>query len=161
MRALVQRVAKAYVTVADETAGAIGVGLAVLLGVAKDDDEADASYLVEKISNLRIFADGENRFNLSALDVRADILVVSQFTLYADTRKGRRPDFNQAAGPEEARRLYEHTVQLFRNAGLAVAIGRFQEHMQVTLQNDGPVTLMLDSADRQKPRRNKRHPEPR
>lgn len=156
-----QRVAKAYVTVADETAGAIGVGLAVLLGVAKDDDEADASYLVEKISNLRIFADGENRFNLSALDVRADILVVSQFTLYADTRKGRRPDFNQAAGPEEARRLYEHTVQLFRNAGLAVAIGRFQEHMQVTLQNDGPVTLMLDSADRQKPRRRDRHPEPR
>ena len=156
-----QRVAKAYVTVADETAGAIGVGLAVLLGVAKDDDEADASYLVEKISNLRIFADGENRFNLSALDVRADILVVSQFTLYADTRKGRRPDFNQAAGPEEARRLYEHTAQLFRNAGLAVAIGRFQEHMQVTLQNDGPVTLMLDSADRQKPRRRDRHPEPR
>ena len=137
------------------------MGLAVLLGVAKDDDEADASYLVEKISNLRIFADGENRFNLSALDVRADILVVSQFTLYADTRKGRRPDFNQAAGPEEARRLYEHTVQLFRNAGLAVAIGRFQEHMQVTLQNDGPVTLMLDSADRQKPRRRDRHPEPR
>ena len=156
-----QRVAKAYVTVADETAGAIGVGLAVLLGVAKDDNEADASYLVEKISNLRIFADGENRFNLSALDVRADILVVSQFTLYADTRKGRRPDFNQAAGPEEARRLYEHTVQLFRNAGLAVAIGRFQEHMQVTLQNDGPVTLMLDSADRQNPRRRNRHPEPR
>ena len=161
MRALVQRVAKAYVTVADETAGAIGVGLAVLLGVAKDDNEADASYLVEKISNLRIFADGENRFNLSALDVKADILVVSQFTLYADTRKGRRPDFNQAAGPEEARRLYEHTGQLFRNAGLAVAIGRFQEHMQVTLQNDGPVTLMLDSADRQKPRRRDRHPEPR
>ncbi|MED5405688.1 MAG: D-aminoacyl-tRNA deacylase, partial [Chloroflexota bacterium] len=140
MRALVQRVAKAYVTIADETAGAIGVGLAVLLGVSKDDDEADASYLVEKISNLRIFADGENRFNLSALDVRANILVVSQFTLYADTRKGRRPDFNQAARPEEARRLYEHTAQLFRNAGLAVAIGRFQEHMQVTLQNDGPVT---------------------
>ena len=161
MRALVQRVAKAYVTVADETAGAIGVGLAVLLGVAKDDDEADASYLVEKISNLRIFADGENRFNLSALDVRADILVVSQFTLYADTRKGRRPDFNQAAGPEEARRLYEHTAQLFRNAGLAVAIGRFQEHMQVTLQNDGPVPIMLDSADRQKQRRRDRHQEPR
>ena len=161
MRALVQRVAKAYVTVADETAGAIGGGLAVLLGVAKDDDEADASYLVEKISNLRIFADGENRFNLSALDVRADILVVSQFTLYADTRKGRRPDFNQAAGPEEAKRLYEHTVQLFRDAGLTVAIGRFQEHMQVTLQNDGPVTLMLDSADRPKPRRRRnRHPEP-
>ena len=99
--------------------------------------------------------------HVKCLDVRADILVVSQFTLYADTRKGRRPDFNQAAGPEEARRLYEHTVQLFRDAGLTVAIGRFQEHMQVTLQNDGPVTLMLDSADQQKPRRRNKHPEPR
>ncbi len=148
-----QRVAKASVAVAEETAGEIGPGLVVLLGVSKDDDEADAGYLVEKITNLRIFADDENRFNLSALDVSAEVLVVSQFTLYADTRKGRRPDFNQAAGPEEARRLYEHTAQLFRDAGLTVATGRFQEHMQVTLQNDGPVTLMLDSADRQRPRR--------
>ena len=153
MRALVQRVAKASVTVSDETAGEIGVGLVILLGVSDNDDETDARYLVDKISNLRIFADDENRFNLSALEVGADILVVSQFTLYADTRKGRRPDFNQAAGPEKARRLYEHTAQMFRDAGLMVAIGRFQEHMQVTLQNDGPVTLMLDSADRQRPRR--------
>ena len=153
MRALVQRVAKASVTVSDETAGEIGVGLVILLGVSDNDDETDARYLVDKISNLRIFADDENRFNLSALEVGADILVVSQFTLYADTRKGRRPDFNQAAGPEEARRLYEHTAQMFRDAGLVVAMGRFQEHMQVTLQNDGPVTLMLDSADRQRSRR--------
>ncbi len=153
MRALVQRVANASVTVANVTVGEIGVGLVILLGVSDDDVEADAAYLVEKISNLRIFADDANRFNLSALDLGADILLVSQFTLYADTRKGRRPDFNQAAGPKESKHLYEHTAQLFRNTGLMVATGRFQEHMQVTLQNDGPVTLMLDSADRQRPRR--------
>ena len=153
MRALVQRVTKASVTVADETVGEIGVGLAILLGVSKGDREIDASYLVNKISNLRIFADTENKFNLSALDIHADILVVSQFTLYADTRKGRRPDFNQAASTGEAEHLYEHTTQLFRDAGLTVATGRFQQHMQVTLQNDGPVTFMLDSTDRQKPRR--------
>ena len=145
--------AKASVTVANVTVGEIGVGLVILLGVSDDDVEADATYLVEKISNLRIFADDANRFNLSALDLGADILLVSQFTLYADTRKGRRPDFNQAAGPKESKHLYEHTAQLFRNTGLMVATGRFQEHMQVTLQNDGPVTLMLDSADRQRPRR--------
>jgi D-tyrosyl-tRNA(Tyr) deacylase len=153
MRALIQRVTKASVSVAGETAGEIGGGLVVLLGVAKEDDEDDARYLVEKISNLRIFADDDNRFNRSVLDVGAEVLVVSQFTLYAETRKGRRPDFNQAAGPDEARRLYEHTVHLFRDAGLTVATGRFQEHMLVTLENDGPVTLMLDSADRQRPRR--------
>ena len=153
MRALVQRVANASVTVANVTVGEIGVGLVILLGVSDDDVEADATYLVEKISNLRIFADDANRFNLSALDLGADILLVSQFTLYADTRKGRRPDFNQAAGPKESKHLYEHTAQLFRNTGLMEATGRFQEHMQVTLQNDGPVTLMLDSADRQRPRR--------
>ena len=145
--------AKASVTVANVTVGEIGVGLVILLGISADDVEAAAAYLVEKISNLRIFADDANRFNLSALDLGTDILLVSQFTLYADTRKGRRPDFNQAAGPKESRHLYEHTAQLFRNTGLMVATGRFQEHMQVTLQNDGPVTLMLDSADRQRPRR--------
>ena len=153
MRALVQRVTKASVAVAGETVGAIGPGLVILLGVSKEDGEADARYLVEKITHLRIFADDENRFNRSALDVGAELLVVSQFTLYADTRKGRRPDFNQAAGPEEAKRLYEHTVQLFRDSGITVATGRFQEHMLVTLENDGPVTLMLDSADRLRPRR--------
>ena len=155
MRALIQRVTKASVTVGEEIAGEIGPGpgIVILLGVSKDDDEADARYLVEKIANLRIFADEENRFNRSALDVRAEFLVVSQFTLYADTRKGRRPDFNQAAGPEEAERLYKHAVQLFRDAGITVATGRFREHMRVALENDGPVTLMLDSSDRQRPRR--------
>ena len=153
MKALVQRVTKASVSVAGETTGEIGAGLVVLLGVAKEDDEADARYLVEKIANLRIFAEDENRFNRSALDIGADVLVVSQFTLYADTRKGRRPDFNQAAGPEVAKRLYDNTVQLFRGIGLTVATGTFQEHMVVSLENDGPVTLMLDSADRQRPRR--------
>ncbi len=155
MRALIQRVTKASVAVGDETTGEIGPGpgLVILLGVSKEDGEADARYLVDKIAHLRIFADEENRFNCSALDVGAEFLVVSQFTLYADTRKGRRPDFNQAAGPEEAKRLYEHTVQLFRDTGITVATGRFGEYMQVALENDGPVTLMLDSADRQRPRR--------
>ena len=153
MRALVQRVNKASITVADETVGEIGIGLVILLGVSKGDGEIDASYLVDKISNLRVFANNENRFDLSALDIRADILVVSQFTLYADTRKGRRPDFKQAASATEAKLLYEHATQLFRDTGLTVATGRFQQHMQITLQNDGPVTLMLDSAERQKSRR--------
>ena len=153
MRALVQRVTKASVSISDDTVGEIGGGLVVLLGVSKEDDEADARYLVKKIANLRIFANDENRFNLSAIDVGAELLVVSQFTLYADTRKGRRPNFSQAAGVEEAKLLYEHTVKLFREAGLTVATGVFQEHMLVSLENDGPVTLMLDSADRQRPRR--------
>lgn len=153
MRALVQRVTKASVSIEDDTAGEIGGGLVVFLGVAKEDDEADAQYLVEKIANLRIFADDENRFYFSALDMGAELLVVSQFTLYADTRKGRRPDFNQAASGEDAKRLYAHAVGLFREAGLTVATGVFQEHMLVSLENDGPVTIMLDSADRQRSRR--------
>ena len=153
MRALVQRVARASVAVADETTGEIGVGLVVLLGVSKDDDEADARYLVEKISNLRVFADDENQFDRTALDVGAEFLVVSQFTLYADTRRGRRPDFKRAAPPQRAEQLYDHTVQLLKDSGLSVATGRFQEYMQVRLQNDGPVTLLIDSADRQRPRR--------
>ncbi len=153
MRALIQRVAHAAVTVNEREVGRVGPGLVVLLGVSADDTETDAKYLVEKTVNLRIFSDDQNRFNLSALDSGAELLVVSQFTLYGDTRKGRRPDFTKAAPPEQAQRLYEHTVGLFRDAGLAVATGVFQEHMQVSLQNDGPVTLMLDSADRHRPRR--------
>ena len=153
LRARVEGVQNASGARQDGTAGELGAGLVRLLGVSKEDEEADARYLVEKIANLRILADGDNRFNLSALEVKAELLVVSQFTLYADTRKGRRPDFNQAAGPEDAKRLYQPTVELFREAGLTVATGRFQEHMLVTLQHDGPVTLMLDSADRQLPRR--------
>ena len=153
MRALIQRVAEAAVEIDGVEVGKIGQGLVVLLGVAEEDDEADARYLVEKIINLRIFADDENQFNRSALDVGAEFLVVSQFTLYADTRRGRRPDFKRAAPPQRAEQLYDHTVQLLKDSGLSVATGRFQEYMQVRLQNDGPVTLLIDSADRQRPRR--------
>lgn len=153
MRALVQRVVEASVLVEGQEVGRIGLGLVVFLGFAGDDEESDSLYLVEKTVNLRIFADSENRFNRSALDVGAELLLVSQFTLYADTRKGRRPDFNRAAGAEQAREAYEKAVALFRNTGLTVATGRFQEYMQVLLQNDGPVTIMLDSADRNRPRR--------
>lgn len=153
MRALVQRVVEASVLVEGQEVGRIGPGLVVFLGFAGDDEESDSLYLVEKTANLRIFADSENRFNRSALDVGAELLLVSQFTLYADTRKGRRPDFNRAAGAEQAREAYEKAVALFRNTGLTVATGRFQEYMQVLLQNDGPVTIMLDSADRNRPRR--------
>ncbi len=153
MRALVQRVAEASVEVDGATVGRIGRGLLILLGVAEEDEQADAEYLTAKIVNLRIFADGANRFNLSALDVDAEVLVVSQFTLYADTRRGRRPDFTRAAPPELAERLYEHTAALLQDAGLTVATGRFQVYMQVKSQNDGPVTILLDSADRQRSRR--------
>ncbi|PKB82454.1 MAG: D-tyrosyl-tRNA(Tyr) deacylase [SAR202 cluster bacterium Io17-Chloro-G9] len=153
MRALLQRVVEASVEVDGQDVGRIGPGMVVLLGVSKEDEEADAQYLVEKLVNLRIFADGENRFNLSALDVGAEFLLVSQFTLYADTRKGRRPGFTDAAQPEDAQRLYEHTLALLQGQGVKVATGRFQEHMQVRLQNDGPVTILLDSADRHRSRR--------
>ncbi len=153
MRALIQRVARASVSVEENDVGGIGPGLVVLLGVSAEDTEVDAQYLVEKTVNLRIFADQQNRFNLSALDTGAELLVVSQFTLYGDTRKGRRPDFTAAAPPDQAQRLYEQAVSLFRDKGLTVATGVFQEYMQVSLQNDGPVTLMLDSADRHRPRR--------
>ena len=159
MRALIQRVTRAAVVVDGEEVGSIGPGqgMVVFLGVAADDQEADAQYLVEKLVNLRIFSgrDGraEARFDLSAIDVGAELLLVSQFTLYAETRRGRRPSFTQAAAPGDARRLYEYAAERFRQAGLKVATGRFQEHMLVSLENDGPVTLLLDSSDRQKPRR--------
>ena len=153
MRALIQRVTSASVSIEGETVGSIGPGLLVLLGVANGDTEDDAKYLVEKVANLRIFADLTNRFNRSARDTGAELLIVSQFTLYADTRKGRRPDFNQAASATEAQRLYQLAVDLFRRTGLKVETGQFQAYMQVNLWNDGPVTLMLDSADRNRPRR--------
>ena len=158
MRAIVQRVAEASVLIDSDEVGKIGPGLVVLLGVGREDQEADAKYLTGKILNLRIFSGvlpgvNENRFDRSALDVGAELLLVSQFTLYADTRKGRRPDFTRAAGPQQAREAYEQAVELFRKTGLTVATGRFQEYMQVQLQNDGPVTIMLDSADRNRPRR--------
>ena len=153
MRALVQRVSRASVSVDEAEVGRIGPGLVVLLGVGEGDGEEDVDYLVDKIANLRIFADGDNRFNRSALETGGELLVVSQFTLYADTRKGRRPSFSRAAQPDEAERLYLRTVELLRARSLKVETGWFQEYMQVTLQNDGPVTIMLDSADRQRPRR--------
>ena len=153
MRALVQRVTEASVEIDADEVGSIGPGLLVLLGVSADDEESDAEYLVPKIVNLRIFADGTNRFNRSVVDVGGEVLVVSQFTLYADTRRGRRPDFTRAAPPDLAERLYEHTVSLLRETGLMVATGRFQAYMQVKSQNDGPVTILLDSADRQRSRR--------
>ena len=157
MRALIQRVTQGSVSIDDPDighaeVGSIGMGLVVLLGVTGDDDDADARYLVDKIANLRIFADERGRFNLSALDVGGELLVVSQFTLYADTRRGRRPDFTRAAGPDEANRLYQRVVELFREKALKVATGRFQAHMRVHLINDGPVTIMVDSADRGRPR---------
>ena len=153
MRALVQRVAEASVEIDGAEVARIGPGLLILLGIAADDGESDAEYLVPKIANLRIFADDANRFNLSALDAGAEVLVVSQFTLYADTRRGRRPDFTRAAPPEQAQRLYEHTVALLRETGITVATGQFQAYMQVKSQNDGPVTILLDSADRHRARR--------
>ena len=149
---MIQRVTSASVSIEGETVGSIGPGLLVLLGVANGDTEDDAKYLVEKVANLRIFADLTNRFNRSARDTGAELLIVSQFTLYADTHKGRRPDFNQAASATEAQRLYEHAVDLFRRTELKVETGQFQAYMQVNLWNDGPGTLMLDSADRNRPR---------
>ncbi|GBD11877.1 D-aminoacyl-tRNA deacylase [bacterium HR23] len=152
MRALVQRVARASVSVAGETVGAIGQGLVVFVGVGQGDTLDDARYLVDKVLNLRVFPDAQGRFHHSVLEVGGDILVVSQFTLYAETRKGRRPSFTQAAPPQEALPLYQQTVDLFRQSGLRVATGRFQEHMLVEVLNDGPVSILIDSADRLKPR---------
>lgn len=153
MRALIQRVSRAAVSVAGEEVVRIGSGLVVLLGIATDDTEEDARYLVEKTLNLRLFADDSQTFERSARDVGAELLLVSQFTLYARTRKGRRPDFTQAAPPEHAESLYRSTVALFAESGLRVVEGRFREYMQVEIVNDGPVTILLDSADRRIPRR--------
>lgn len=124
-----------------------------MLGIATWDGEDEARYIVDKTVNLRIFPDEEGRFNRSALDAGAELLVVSQFTLYGDTRRGRRPSFTDAAPPERAQELFQRTVELFRESGLKVETGRFQAHMLVSIQNDGPVTIMLDSADRERPRR--------
>ena len=153
MRALIQRVARASVTVEGEVVGAIGAGLVVLVGVHREDTEEDATYLVDKVVNLRLFPDDQGRFDRSALEAGADLLVVSQFTLYASTRKGRRPSFVEAAAPEEADALFQKAVELFRRSGPKVETGRFKQHMQVEVHNDGPVTLMLDSRDRHQPRR--------
>ncbi|TET17075.1 MAG: D-tyrosyl-tRNA(Tyr) deacylase [Dehalococcoidia bacterium] len=145
MKALLQRVTGASVSVAGEVVGRIGRGLVIFVGVASGDTEKDVNYLVQKIVNLRIFPDDGGRFNLSALDIKGDLLVVSQFTLLADTRKGRRPSFVEAAPPAQAEELFEQFVEQARATGLKVETGRFQEYMQVEIHNDGPVTILLDS----------------
>ncbi len=145
MRAVIQRVTHAQVSVDGEITGSIGAGLLVFLGVEREDSEADADYLVEKIAGLRIFDDGNGKMNLSVKDVGGAILAGSQFTLYGDVRRGKRPSFDAAAPPEHANPLYEHFVAGVRAAGVACETGRFQAHMQVELVNDGPVTILLDS----------------
>lgn len=145
MRAVVQRVREASVSVDDRTIGEIGIGLAVLVGVTNDDTENDARFLAQKIATLRIFEDADGKFNRSALDVGAGALVISQFTLYADTRRGRRPDFLAAARPEVAEPLIERFVALLREQGLPVQTGQFQARMLVKIFNDGPVTIIVDS----------------
>lgn len=146
MRSVVQRVSRAKVTVAGEVAGEISKGLLIFIGVGQDDTQADADYLAEKIVGLRIFEDADGKMNLSAKEACGAALVVSQFTLYGDVRRGKRPSFDDAAPPQKARELYEYFVGRIRAAGLACETGRFQEMMQVELVNDGPVTILLDSA---------------
>lgn len=145
MRAVLQRVRRAEVRVGDVVTGRIGIGLVVLLGVRRDDAEADAAWMVEKIAGLRIFPDDEGKMNRSVEDAGGGLLVVSQFTLYGDTRKGRRPSFIDAAAPEHAVALYDRFVALARARGLEVATGVFQAMMDVELVNDGPVTLIVES----------------
>ncbi|HUF04115.1 MAG TPA: D-aminoacyl-tRNA deacylase [Aridibacter sp.] len=145
MRAVIQRVSRASVKVDGETVGEIGRGILVLLGVSMDDSESDAGYLAYKTLNLRIFEDKEGKMNLSLLDTGGELLVVSQFTLYGDARKGRRPSFIKAALPERANELYGHFVETARASKVKVECGRFQAMMDVELVNDGPVTILLDS----------------
>jgi len=146
MRAVVQRVRRAQVVVAGEVTGQIDRGLLVLLGVSRKDTQADADYLADKIAGLRIFEDESGKMNLDVNAGRGAVLVVSQFTLYGDMRRGKRPSFDAAAPPEEARPLYEYLVERIRALGLVCQTGRFQQIMQVELVNDGPVTILLDSA---------------
>jgi D-tyrosyl-tRNA(Tyr) deacylase len=146
MRAVVQRVSRARVSVNGEITGEIGRGLLVLLGVGVGDTRADADYLAEKTIGLRIFEDANGKMNLSVAEVAGALLVVSQFTLYGDARRGKRPSFDAAAPPDEARELYEYFVEKIRAVGLRCETGRFQETMQVELVNEGPVTILLDSA---------------
>jgi D-tyrosyl-tRNA(Tyr) deacylase len=145
MRAVVQRVSSASVKVDGELTGEIGKGLLVLLGVAKDDSELDADYLAEKVAGLRIFEDDAGKMNLSVVDVGGAVLAVSQFTLFGDVRRGKRPSFDAAARPEQAKALYQYFVESIRASGLRCHTGRFQEMMEVELVNTGPVTILLDS----------------
>ncbi|MFH1922823.1 MAG: D-aminoacyl-tRNA deacylase [Planctomycetota bacterium] len=147
MKACIQRVSRARVTVDGEPCGEIATGLLVLLGVSQQDTDTEARQLAEKVLGLRIFEDDEEKMNLALADVRGAMLVVSQFTLLADCRKGRRPSFTAAAGPELAEGLYQVFVDTVAQRGIRVATGRFREHMEVELVNDGPVTLVLDTAE--------------
>ena len=148
MRACIQRVSSARVTVDGRTVGEIGRGLLVLLGVAATDDDADIRWTVDKVVGLRVFDDGEGKMNLALAEVNGALLVVSQITMLGDCRKGRRPSFIAAAAPEVAERKYEQFVEAARGAGVQVATGQFRTHMRIELVNDGPVTILLDSADR-------------
>ena len=155
MRAVLQRVTHASVVIGSETVGSIGPGLLVLVGVAQDDRPEDAQRLAAKTVDLRIFADDERQFSRSLLESGGAALVVSQFTLLADVRKGRRPSFTGAAPPEEASRLVDSFAEALRERGVSVATGRFGAHMRVELENDGPVTIVLDTVDLERPRRQK------
>ena len=145
MRCVVQKVTRASVTVAGELVGEIGQGYMVLVGAEEGDTEADVIYCADKISGLRVFEDADDKLNLSVKDVGGSVLLVSQFTLLGDARKGRRPSFIRAARPEQAEPLFEKLVQRVSDAGIPVATGRFRTHMEVSLVNDGPVTILLDS----------------
>jgi D-aminoacyl-tRNA deacylase len=145
MRAVIQRVTKAFVEVNEKTVGQIGSGIVVLLGVSQDDDTKDAEYMADKIINLRVFNDEQGKMNLSLVEAGGAMLVVSQFTLLGDARKGRRPSYIEAAAPEKANSLYEYFVAQVRGKGIEVETGIFQAMMQVSLSNDGPVTILLDS----------------
>ena len=153
MRAVIQRVSRARVTVEAETTGEIGPGLLVYLGIGPDDRDREVEWLTTKVAELRIFPDDQGRFDRSVTDIGGSVLVVSQFTLYADTRRGRRPSFTDAAPPEVAAPLVEAVMAALRDRGLMVAGGRFGAHMLVDAVNDGPVTIVLDSVDRERPRR--------
>jgi D-tyrosyl-tRNA(Tyr) deacylase len=148
LKAVVQRVTNASVSVAGEVVGKIGSGLAVLVGIAADDTEKDINYLVDKIAQLRIFSDADGKFNISALEIGGEMLLISQFTLLADTRKGRRPSFIGAAPPKQAESMFNLFVERMRSTGLKVQTGCFQAHMLVEIHNDGPVTIMLDSKEK-------------
>jgi len=145
MKTVVQKVSKADVRVENETAGAIKKGLVVVLGIGRQDNETDVDYLAEKIVNLRIFEDENQKMNLSLTDVQGELLVVSQFTLFADCRKGNRPSFIDAAPPEKAEKLYKYFIDKAREKGVAVKTGRFKTMMKVSLVNEGPVTIILDT----------------
>ena len=148
MKVLLQRVAKAVVKTDDEIVGEIERGLVVFVGVAQEDTAKDINYLSDKIVNLRIFSDQAGKFNLSSMEIGGEILIISQFTLLADIRKGRRPSFMEAAPPERAEALFRLFVECVRSKGLRVETGRFQQHMLVEIHNDGPVTIMLNSKDK-------------